>query len=141
MASAKPYEPFDHTADVGVTVYGDTLEELFEHGAVALADTLVGIDRVRPQTEHSIEAAGDDLEELMVSWLGELLYRFEAERWVYSRFRVTELALPKLVCTAWGEPFDPARHPVAAGIKAVTYHELRVEQVQGRWQTRVVFDV
>ena len=40
-----------------------------------------------------------------------------------------------------GETYDPERHGSKAGIKAVTYHELAVEQSGDRWKAHVVFDV
>ena len=45
------------------------------------------------------------------------------------------------LATLQGEPLDPARHPIDTEIKAVTYHQIAVEQVGGRWQARVIFDI
>ena len=139
--SAKPYEPFDHTADIGVRVHADNLTQLFEHAAFALMDTMVGVDRIRPATERFLEVAGDDLEELMVNWLSELLYQFEAEQWLFAAFEVMEVSPPRLTAKVRGERYDEQRHPVAADIKAVTYHQLKVAEVNGRWETEIIFDV
>jgi SHS2 domain-containing protein len=46
-----------------------------------------------------------------------------------------------LLATVHGEPLDPSRHPIDTEIKAVTYHQIAVEQTNGRWQTRVIFDL
>ena len=137
----KPYEPFDHTADIGVAVHGDSLEQLFEHAALAFSDTLIGVDRIQPTTERTIEVAAGDVEELMVNWLSELLYQFEAEKWVFAVFRVTELSSQRLVAKVRGERYDEDRHALAADIKAVTYHQLKVAEVNGRWETKIIFDV
>ena len=141
MPKPKPYEPFEHTADVGVRVHGDTLAALLENAALALADTMVGLDRVEPRREQQITVAASDLEELVVNWLTELLYLFEVEGLVFADFTVTDVSPEGLTAKARGESFDPDRHPIAADIKAVTYHQLQVEEVDGRWQVSIVFDV
>ena len=138
----KPYQPFDHTADIGVLIRGDSLEQLFENGAFAFTDTLVGVDRVRPAAEQTLEIAAGDLEELMVNWLSELLYLFEAEKQLFGEFRVAELTPERLVVNVRGEPYDEERHPVATDLKAVTYHGLKVLQNdRGQWEATVIFDV
>ena len=47
----------------------------------------------------------------------------------------------ELEATAAGEPYDPERHPVKIAIKAVTYHQLAVEQTASGWRARVIFDI
>jgi len=42
---------------------------------------------------------------------------------------------------ARGEVLDPARHEIKTGIKAVTYHQLYVEESEGGWETQVIFDI
>ena len=137
----KPYEPFDHTADIGLLVRGRTLEELFENAAAGLFDLMIGLDRVRPREERTVEVAAADEEELLVNWLNELLYLFEVEGLALRGFQVRRFSPTRLEAAVRGEAFDPERHPIAAEIKAATYHQLRLEQVDGEWRTRLVFDV
>ncbi len=138
---SKPYEPFDHTADIGLIVHGRTLEELFQNAAAGLFDLMVGLDRIAPREERMIEVDAADKEELLVNWLNELLYLFEVEELVLCEFRILRFSPTRLEAAARGEAFDPNRHPIAAEIKAATYHQLRLEQVDGEWRTRLVFDV
>ena len=42
---------------------------------------------------------------------------------------------------AHGEPYDPDRHQLSHEVKAITYHELRVEQVDGEWLAEVIVDI
>ncbi len=139
--SERPYEPFEHTADIGLRVRGETLPALYENAAAGLMDTMVGLDRIAAKAEQTVHVEANDLEELMVNWLGELLYLFEVEGLVFGELKITNLAPDHLVATVRGESFDPERHPVAADIKAVTYHQLKVEQAGGEWRVSIVFDV
>jgi SHS2 domain-containing protein len=136
------YEPLEHTADAGMVAYGRDLPELFAHAAWAMFDIMSDATTIRPQ--HSlrvdIEAAAD-LEDLMVQWLGELLYLYDTRRFLGCAASFARLEPTRLSATVQGETFDPQRHPIDTEIKAVTYHQITVEQVDGRWQARVVFDL
>jgi SHS2 domain-containing protein len=81
------------------------------------------------------------LDELMVNWLDEFLYLHDTEGLVFKRFQVEPIQQNRLEAMAWGEVLDPARHEIKAGIKAVTYHQLYVKEIDGGWETQVIFDV
>jgi len=82
-----------------------------------------------------------DLEDLLVRWLSELLYLYDTQLLLCCTFHCTLLEPTHLTATVAGEPLDPDRHPIDTEIKAVTYHQIAVEQVEGRWQARVIFDL
>ena len=84
--------------------------------------------------------AGDDREYLLFDWLKELLSRFDADHLVFGRFAAS-VRPDGLTGTAWGEPFDPTRHVLDHEVKAITYHELKVEQVEDGWLAEVVVDI
>ena len=59
---------------------------------------------------------------------------------LFGRFDVS-VTDDGLSATAWGEPLDPARHELAREVKAITYHELRVEQTADGWLAEVIVDI
>jgi SHS2 domain-containing protein len=134
------YELIDHTADIGVRVHGQTMPELFEHAAVALFDVMLDISGVQPVFEREFTCRRDSVEELLVEWLGALLYVFDTEGIVFSRFSVTGIDGKELSATAAGEHYDPGRHEVKLLIKAVTYHNLFVRQAAEGCTVTVIFD-
>ena len=134
------YELIDHTADIGVRVNGGSLPELFEHAAFALFDVMFDITGVQPVLEREFSCTRDSYEELLVEWLGNLLYVFDTERIVFSRFSVERLDGQLLSARASGEYYDPARHAVKSLVKAVTYHGLCVQQTQAGFEATVIFD-
>ena len=74
------HERFDHTADLGLRIRAVSVAELFAEAGYALMATLVAnVDSIRPATQRRIEIDGDDIEYLLVDWLRELLYVFDAE--------------------------------------------------------------
>jgi SHS2 domain-containing protein len=135
------YEHFEHTADLGLRVRAVDVNGLFAEAATALFAAIVdGIDAVRPERAVDVHVEGADLDYLLFDWLRELLYRFDAEHLVFSRFDVS-VGGAGLAGTAWGEPLDPARHVLAHEVKAITYHGLRVEQEGADWVAEVIVDI
>jgi SHS2 domain-containing protein len=124
-----------------MVAYGQDLPELFAHAAWAMFDLMSDATTIRPQHSVTIDVSATDLENLLVRWLSELLYLYDTQRLLCSAFTLVALEPTHLTATVAGEILDPDRHPIDTEIKAVTYHQIAVEQVAGRWQARVIFDL
>ena len=135
------YEPLDHTGDLGMRVFGADLHELFVHAAWGLFDLMTDAERIEPRNSRELAVEAIDLEDLMVRWLGELLYAYDTERFLTASAAFRTLEPTRLRATLRGEPFDAARHPIDTEIKAVTYHQIAVERLDTGWQARVIFDI
>jgi SHS2 domain-containing protein len=135
------HETFDHTADLGLRVRAADLNTLFAEAAEALFSALVvDLGAVKPAVSVEIVLPPDDLEYLLFDWLKALLYRFDVEKLLFSRFEVT-VGAEGLRGLAHGEPLDRARHELDHEVKAITYHGLRVEQTGGGWLAEVIVDI
>ena len=135
------YRPLEHTADLGLEVWARSLPELYATAAEGMCALYFDLAAVEPREEREILAHGHDREELLIDWLGNLLYAIEVEHFLPRRFEVVELQDNALRARVWGEPFDPKRHRWRTGIKAATYHNLRVAQNgEGLWTTTIIFD-
>ena len=136
-----PYKEFEHTADIGMEMYGATLKELFRNAGRALFDTIVEIDRIQPRVERSVSVTGDDDELLLMNWLRRLLYLLAVEGEVYGEFRIVALQSGALQAVVTGEPLDMERHHFKTELKAITYHQFRLIHEQDGWRATVIFDV
>ncbi len=135
------YETFDHTADLGLRIRAADLNTLFAEAAHALFATLVeNLDAVAPVRKLDVAIAGTDREYLLFDWLKELLYHFDAEHLLLSRFEV-RIEDDGLHASAWGEPLDRTRHELGHEVKAITYHGLRVEPTADGWLAEVIVDI
>jgi SHS2 domain-containing protein len=136
------YELIDHTADAGMWVFGRDHAELFAHAAWAQFDMISDAETICPRQSVTIAIDGAaDWEDLLVRWLGELLYHYDTQRFLCCSASLTTLSPTRLTAQVQGEPFDPARHPIDTEIKAVTYHQVTVEPCDTGWRARVIFDV
>ncbi len=135
------YETFEHTADLGLRARAPDLDTLFADAARALFAAIVeDLATVQPRQRVGITVAGDDREYLLFDWLRTLLGRFEIEHLLFSRFEV-HVTPEGLSAGAWGEPLDPERHALDHEVKAITYHDLRVEQMADGWLAEVIVDI
>ena len=132
------YEIAEHTADIMVRCYGDTLQECFENAAYALFDQIADVSAVGPLVSFDVYADGDDDESRLYAFLSELLFIHYSESVLLSEFRV-RFEDGCVRCDAFGEPTDLARHRIKSEVKAITYHMLSVDRTEP--SVTVIFDV
>ena len=137
----KRYEIIDHTADIGLRAYGKDLKELFVNAAYGMFSILADLENVQAteQVEIKLEAPND--EELFLSWLSELLYQYNSKKIIFKEFSIDKLTENLISAQAQGENLDLQRHRLKTEIKAVTYHQLKVQKIKDHWQAEVIFDV
>lgn len=138
---SEPFEILEHTADIGFRAWGASPAELFQNAARAMMAIAAESDSIDEREELPVELKAEDYESLMVDWLSEVLYLFDASRFAARRFVVDEISPNGLRARLLGEPRDPRRHPWELIIKAVTYHQLKVVEKNGRWETEVYLDI
>jgi SHS2 domain-containing protein len=135
------FEITEHTADVGIRAFGPAREDVFEQAALAMFSLICDPATVEAREDQRIvlTAESDDL--LLAAWLNELLFIFEARRFVFAGFMVDEVGGGRLWARVRGERQDDSRHEVKATVKAATYHDLEVERADDGWEGKAVLDV
>lgn len=146
---AKDFEILPHTADLKIRVYGATLSELFRHALIGMfqsigprSDVCVRagerVECKKLPVEHTVEVQSHDVESLLVDFLSQVLYLSDVHNEAYLDADIHELNNNQIRATIKGVPitgFDNVE------IKSVTYHDLRIQQIDGVWQTDIVFDI
>ena len=135
------FEILEHTADIGIRAWGETLAELFENSALAVESIAVEFERVEPRIAYPISASGEDRESMLVNWLNDDIYHVDERPIVMCRFRIHSLTETQVAGQGWGEPRDPLRHPPRIVVKAATYHQIRILRENDRWVAEVYLDI
>ncbi len=132
-------------ADVAFEAEGETVEELFEGAALAVANTMVrDVRTIEQKTSKSIEVAAENVEMLLFHFLQELIFYKDAELLLFGRF---DLSIEQkngawhLRGKAYGEKLSPDKHELLADVKAVSLHNFKVEKKARRWRAMVIIDV
>ena len=133
-----PFEVAEHTADLKIRVWGNSLEDLFREAVLAMMK-LVKNEVVGSSTEErKINIDAPDGTALLIDFLNEVLTLSQTSKEVYRRVSFTEFSPVKLEAVLQGikvNDFDE-------DIKAVTYHEADVKRNdKGEWETILIFDI
>ena len=135
------YTLLNHTADLGIKIHGTSLVDLFESAGNALVHVMLGNKIPGKTRSRQISVSGDDLADLMVRWLGEILYLLEGEDLVVTSVSIDSLTSSQLEATLDTVPFDPQIHEILNEIKAVTYHQIEVTNKDDIWEAKIIFDL
>ena len=136
----KDFEIIDHTADVGIVAYGADMSQAFANAARALFSLITELDDVTEVLHRDVELTAPDEEGLLVEWLNELIYLFDTENVIFKRFDITKLNHTQLKARSYGEKVDKSKHQLKTGVKAATYHMLKVDRGDV-CQVQVLFDI
>lgn len=135
----------DHTADIAVDVEADSLDELFTASAHSWRES-ISDDKYSLSTERrSVVLSDDNLEILLVSFLSELNYVYQSESWIMDSVNTLQINkkddLWYLGVELLGRTFNRDKVNFKAEIKAITYHQMEIIEQNGKFFTRIVFDI
>jgi SHS2 domain-containing protein len=135
------YQIINHTADLGIIVKGVNEKDVFIRAAYAMTDLMVKGDITKKTVIKDVSLKADDFPDLMVKWLGEILYLFNGEKLLVHSIEINSISSIMLLSTLTLSTFEPKHHEVKREIKAVTYHQICVDKVNDGWQARIIFDI
>jgi SHS2 domain-containing protein len=137
FSQLKNFEEIEHTADWAYRVRGKNLGELFVQAAYGLY-SLVGMELTSEKTvTRTIELKAIDSESLLVAWLNELLYFHESEGLGFTQIEIQHLDQNSLQAIVKGA----STQKWLKDIKAVTYHNLAIEEKESGLEVTLVLDV
>jgi SHS2 domain-containing protein len=117
------------------------MAEAFAAAARGMISVILDPSTVEAREERRIAITASDPEQLLVRWLSELLYLYDGAGFIGVEFNVSELTPLSLRATAWGESFSEDVQGARLDVKAVTYHQITVEETEGGARVRVYLDI
>ncbi|MFH0948839.1 MAG: archease [Elusimicrobiota bacterium] len=135
----KKFEIINHTADVGIIAYGKTISELFENAAYGMFSLITNPEKIKEQIIIPISGDAHDKEELLITFLNEILYYYQTKKMLFKRFEILESSETHLDANISGEKIS--EHRILHDIKAATYHNLKIEETADGYKTQIIFDV
>ena len=134
------YEELESAADLGMLVSAKSLELLFASCAWTLFNFIGNIDLLKHDFTAEINLAVDEIDFLLIAWLNELIFLHETRHCLLNDFTVN-LTSTGLIATVRGELIETGVHEIRIGVKAATYHQLKVWHHQDIWNASLVLDV
>jgi len=142
-----PYEylPEGVTSDVTFRARAGDLDALFVAAADATTNVMAAsLDAITPVTSIPVTVEAETLDLLLLRFLEELVFHKDADRLLLraTRVRIKDRDTShRADAMLAGETIDPARHELAADVKAVTLHGLAVWRDGDEWHAQVTLDV
>jgi len=123
----------EHTADWELEVWGPDMPALIAEAARGM----YGLMEVKTSEDsRRLEFFADDREQLLVSFLGELLFLAEAESLAFDGFLLKVDGTSLVARLEGGSIMSRSKE-----IKAVTYHRLEISETERGLETSIIFDV
>lgn len=137
------YEFLEHTADLKIRAFGESLDEVFSNMAKGMFVAIIDEDLIiKDETViQDFEMNAVDLPSLLVDYLNQLITLVDTNNEIYDYFELGIMQVGNenwsLKCRATGYKASGLKME----IKAVTYNELKIEEQNGQWVAEVVFDI
>ena len=139
--TALSWEHFPHDADIGIRGFGESINEAFEHAALAMTAIITDPNTISNIEMVEIACEAPDKELLLVDWLNELVYEIATRNMLFGKYQVS-IRNSSLVGQAWGEKIDILKHELIVEVKGATYTSLSVQHNDdGTWKAQCVIDV
>jgi len=135
------FKVLDISGDIGLNAHGNSKNEVFVNAAVGMYSLITNLDSIKEKKTIDISVESHSLDGLLVSWLNELIFHFDAYGFIGKKIEVKKFSDNNITATITGEEFDPERHEGRLLIKAATYHKLRIEKIDDLWEIDVIFDI
>jgi len=133
------------TADLAFEAFGRDYTELFENAGIALESSMVDIKTVNPTSTKKIKLKHNNLEDLLFSFLEELIFLKDAELFLVGRISCrifNEGKIWSLEAILSGEKINKKKHKLGVDVKAVTKHLFAIKKFPDKTiRCRVVLDV
>lgn len=138
------YKFIEHTADIAVELTASTIEELFLCAVDAWNKAMLDAEILYDDEKIKLDFEAESLEELLVNFLSEINYLFLTKKWFCTSVEDVKLIHTdkyKLTARLAGLIVDNSKIDFKEEIKAITYHQLEIKKINGKYTTRIVFDI
>ena len=140
----KFYEPiYDITADAGIKVIGNSLNELICNAILATVNEMVELKNIKPKEEFIIEITSLGFPYSLADIINKVLYVFEVKKTIPVKCKVIEISKDgkSIKLLLKGEKYNPQKHGRKLLIKAATYHKLSLKKEEDKYKAQIIFDI
>lgn len=132
-------------ADVAFEATGKTVKEMLESAALAITNTMIkDMSDIEPKVKREFSIEAKDIEMLLFNMLQEIIFYKDSEMLLFNKFDLDIAPHKKswrLDVVAHGEELDMKKHELLVDVKAVTFHNFKVEETEEGWRAQVILDV
>ncbi len=132
----------DHTADISIKFFGNTIKKLFTNSAISLSEIIFNKKPEKIKGDEKkihLNFSADDITVLYIDFLREILFQNNQNYCYFYKFKIIEFSAEKLSIDCYFYPLNA--NNITQEIKAVTYHNIEIEKKNGIYSAVVTFDI
>lgn len=146
MDMRKRFQVIDHTADIGIKAFGETTDELFRNAAIGMFSLIMKDMKNQYPDQgreiYQIKCEAECMEDLLITWLSELLYLHHVHFVILTQFKILFLSNHLIQAETAGYCIKGFGDTINLEIKAVTYCGIQIQKNEkGQWEAQIIFDV
>ena len=121
---------FEHTADIGIEVETSNISSAFEEAALGFSEIITGGNLPKELISNDISIESDNLDSLLVHFISYLVVLFDTDLFIsgFANIEISKGEIFLLKGILKGDIYDQSKHGYGVEIKAVSYHQLLVEE-------------
>lgn len=135
------YKLLPHPSDICIEVEGKNLKELFINSARAVVSELGKIKRKTGTKRLLLKINGIDIESLLINWLQEVLYNFYVRGLIFANGKIKKITEKELAIEVEFIKFTPRSFEAKKEIKAITYHNIKIERKANSYVVNLLLDI
>ena len=136
----KPYEFLEHTADIKIRAYGNTLEQAFINSAYALTDIVTDHKKIKKSVEKEIKVESEDEKALLYDFLEQFLILIDSEGFLLAEIKSLTIKDNKLTANIIGDN-KPENYETETHVKAITYQEMGIKKEKDIYMIQFIPDI
>ena len=121
---------FENTADIGIEVETSTISRAFEEAALGFSEIITGGNLPKELISNDVSIESDNLDSLLVHFISYLVVLFDTDLFIsgFAKIEISKGENFLLKGILKGDIYDQSKHGYGVEIKAVSYHQLLVEE-------------
>ena len=133
------YEILEHTADIKIRVFGGDFLDILENSAFAISDLLFP-GQIMEDREYKFQVTGETNDQVLVRLLNEIVYIIQTEKLILKFFDIKKKGKNLYSVNCKGTEIKHSDE-FNYDIKAITYHDLLIENTGNKLKAEFVIDV
>ena len=138
------YEYFDTTADIGIKIESNTINEAFKASAKATLNLITDTEKLEEKITKEIKITSEDEYALLYDWITELLILLDSENYMTKKCNIQitkENDEYKLEGILTGDIYNTEKYSYKTEVKAITYHEMEIKIAPENVSIKFILDL
>ncbi|WP_455644688.1 archease [Methanosphaera sp.] len=138
------FKYFDTTADIGIEVNTDNLNDAYIQSSLATLNLITDIEKIKPKIIKDILIESEDEYGLLYDWITEILILLNSEDFMASEYDINikrENNSYIISGTVSGDIYNTNIYNYKTEVKAITYHKMEIEKEDNNYKIRFIVDI